>query len=165
MARNTKVDLDLFTKSEFVELVTSMMENDYGKKPDISRFHPIKAGEGNAVFYVITADKNCFLVDLVGKKIQDNALLYWIENINHSGKLHEFYYERDLVVLTFFRGEKFNNEYLSYFYVYGDRFPAIRFVPQDVYPNYSKMLSKRYKKHELTIPEDLLYKSEEVEKA
>jgi len=159
MAKKHTVDMDLFLKSEFLEIVTSMMEQDYGKKPIISRFHPIMSSNGNSVFYVITEEGNKFIVDLVGRKVQDDALLYWIENINHSGLLHEVFYERDLVILTFFRGEQFNNEYLSYFYVYGDRFPAIRFIPQDIYPNYNKMLVKRYKQQNITIPEDLLLKS------
>lgn len=157
----TDKDLDLFSKSEFVEVITSMMEQDYGKRPIISRCHPIRAGNGNILFYVITkGDNNHFLIDIVGKKVQTDELIYWIENINHAGKLHEIYYERDLIVVTFFRGEKFNNEYLSYFYVYGDRYPAVRFVPQETYNNYSFMLSKRYKKLDINLPDDLIYKKE-----
>lgn len=159
MAKKNAVDLDLFGKSEFVEIVTSMMEQDYGKIPIISRFHPIRSGDGNTLFYVITEEGNHFLIDLVGKKVQTDALLYWIENINHAGKLYEIFYERDLVIITFFRGELYNNEFLSYFYVFGDRFPAIRFIPKDLYPNYNGMLAKRYKKHEITIPDDLLFNS------
>lgn len=157
-ANNINKDLDLFSKSEFVEIITSMMEQDYGKKPVISRFHPIKTGDGNILFYLITAEDHHFLIDIVGKKVQTDALMYWIENINHAGKVHELYYERDLAVITFFRGEKYNNEYLAYFYVFGDRFPAIRFITEEMYDNYSKMLAKRYKKYDIKLPDDLIYK-------
>lgn len=157
---STNKDLDLFSKSEFVEIITSMMEQDYGKKPVISRCHHIKSGEGNVLFYVITQENYHFLVDIVGKKVQTDALIYWIENLNHTGKLYEIYYERDLVIVTFFRGKKYNNEYLSYFYVYGDRYPAIRFIPQETYPNYSAMMASKYKKFDVKLPDDLIYKPE-----
>lgn len=145
---------DLYSQSEYTEIITGMMQQEYGKKVLIGQLHLIRMGDGNTVFYVVSNENYRFLVNIMGRKIQDNALLYWIENINYAGEMDKYYYDRDLFVITFRRGEKFNNEYLSYFYVYGNKYPAIRFVEEKVYPNYLKMLDSTYKKFDFKLPKE-----------
>ncbi|MFN8671373.1 MAG: hypothetical protein U0457_04715 [Candidatus Sericytochromatia bacterium] len=142
-------------KSEFLETVSKMFENDFGKPVGISEFHTLKQGDGNNLFYVVTDEGYKFLVDLTGVS-KNSELIYWIENIDFSGKIANIFYTQDQIIIIFSRGEKYNNEYIVYFYVYGNKYPAIRFLANEVYPNYVKMLSNRYKKHEIKyIPKEL----------
>lgn len=155
MKEKTLYEQTLTLKTDYLETVSKMFEMDFGKPVTISQFHVIKHGDGNTVFYVVTQDNYRFLVDLVGYK--ENELIYWIENIDFSGKLAELFYAEDQVVITFSRGEKYNNEYLAYFYVFGNKYPALRFVPNDLYEKYSIMLANRYKKHQLKgLPEEFI---------
>lgn len=155
MKEKTLYEQTLTLKTDYLETVSKMFEMDFGKPVTISQFHVIKHGDGNTVFYVVTQDNYRFLVDLVGYK--KNELIYWIENIDFSGKLAELFYSEDQVVITFSRGEKYNNEYLAYFYVFGNKYPALRFVPNELYEKYSMMLANRYKKHQLKgLPEEFI---------
>lgn len=155
MKEKTLYEQTLTLRTDYLETVSKMFEMDFGKPVTISQFHVIKHGDGNTVFYVVTQDNYRFLVDLVGYK--ENELIYWIENIDFSGKLAELFYAEDQVVITFSRGEKYNNEYLAYFYVFGNKYPALRFVPNDLYEKYSIMLANRYKKHQLKgLPEEFI---------
>lgn len=155
MKEKTLYEQTLTLRTDYLETVSKMFEMDFGKPVTISQFHVIKHGDGNTVFYVVTQDNYRFLVDLVGYK--ENELIYWIENIDFSGKLAELFYSEDQVVITFSRGEKYNNEYLAYFYVFGNKYPALRFVPNDLYEKYSMMLANRYKKHQIKgLPEEFI---------
>ena len=147
---------DLYAQSEYLEFINSMIIQEFGKKAVITEIHLLKTGDGNILFYILTEEGFHFLVNIMGKKIQDDAVMYWIENINHAGKIDQLFVARDLFVLTFSRGEKYNNEYLSYFYHYGNKYPAIRFVTEEIYPNYIKMLEKNYKRYDMKLPEHLL---------
>lgn len=155
MKEKTLYEQTLTLRTDYLETVSKMFEMDFGKPVTISQFHVIKHGDGNTVFYVVTQDNYRFLVDLVGYK--ENELIYWIENIDFSGKLAELFYAEDQVVITFSRGEKYNNEYLAYFYVFGNKYPALRFVPNELYEKYSMMLANRYKKHQIKgLPEEFI---------
>lgn len=153
MKEKTLFEHTLTLRSDYLETVSKMFEMDFGKPVTISQFHVIKHGDGNTVFYVVTEENYRFLVDLIGYK--ENQLLYWIENIDFAGKMVELFYAEDEVIITFSRGEKYNNEYLIYFYVYGNKYPAVRFVANEYYEKYSEMLSARYTKHKIKgLPEE-----------
>lgn len=152
---------NLAQSSEFLELITKILASETKKKVAISQCHGLKTGDGSHLFLVVTQEKRLYLVDLVGRKIQDNALIYWVENIDQAGKIADIYYERDLLIITFFRGEKFNNEYLSYIYTYGNRYPAIKFIAQNDYEKYTEVLAKLYKKQKLDLPGEFIYQSPE----
>jgi len=151
---------DLFMQSKYIEVITSIMEKELNSKVTISQIHTIKIGDGNSVFYLVTKENDRFLIDLAGLKIQTNDLLYWIENINHAGKICDFFYDRDIVIITFQRGENYKNEYLSYIYIYGHQYPSIKFIPNEIYPNYSKNLTKKFKKHYFELPKEFVFEKE-----
>lgn len=150
---------DLYLQSEYINLVSSMMKRDLKSEIIINRFHTIRKGDGNTLFYVITKDSHHYLVNIMGRKIENDALLYWIESINSCGKIVDFFYDRDLFALVFFRGKKYNNEYLVYLYSFGHAYPAVRLIPENIYPNYRKMLAKNHKSFLLDLPDDLMIKS------
>lgn len=153
MKEKTLFEQTLTLRSDYLETISKMFEMDFGKPVTISNFHVLKHGNGNTVFYVVTQDNYKFLVDLIGYK--ENQLIYWIENIDFSGKLAELFYAEDDVVITFSRGDKYNNEYLAYFYTFGNRYPAVRFISNDLYLKYSEMLAARYIKHKIKgLPEE-----------
>jgi len=147
---------DLFMQSKYVEVITSIMEQELKTKITISQIHNLKLGDGNAVFYLLTDENDRYLVDLAGLKIQTNELLYWIENINHAGKIHEFFYKRDIIIITFQRSEEYKSEYLSYIYIYGNQYPSIKFIPKEIYPKYSKRLAQEFKKHSFQLPKEFV---------
>jgi len=155
----TEIKKNLAQSSEFLELITTILNYETKKNVVISQCHGLKTGDGSHLFLVVTQENRSFLVDLVGRKIQDNALIYWVENIDQAGKLADIYYERDLLIITFFRGEKFNNEYLSYIYTYGNRYPAIKFISQQDYKSYTAVLEKLYKKQKIELPGEFIYQS------
>jgi hypothetical protein len=146
---------DLYLQSEYIHLITMILKNEFNVQVVINQCHDIKMGDGNTLFYVITREKYRFLVNIMGRKVQDDKILYWVESIDHAGKVCEFFYDIDRFALTFQRGEKYNHEFLVYFYVYGNKYPALRFVPGKIYREYSKMLSRIYKKHHFILPDEL----------
>jgi hypothetical protein len=146
---------DLFVLSEYTKIISSILKHEFHVPVVISQLHEIKFGDGITLFYAITREGHRFLVNIMGRKVQDDAILYWIENIDHSGKVCEFYYDQDRFVMTFSRGEKFNHEFLAYIYLYGNRYPAIFFVPGKIYRSYSLMLARIYNKHVFYIPDEL----------
>ncbi len=146
-------------KGEFLETVSQMFLQDFGKIVIISELHVLKQGDGNTLFYVITQENYKFLVDLTG--IKGNDLMYWIESIDFAGKVTDIFYTQDQIVTVFSRGEKYNNEYLVYFYIYGNKYPAVRFIPSDLYDKYIKMLSSQYIRHEMKfLPEHIFEKND-----
>ncbi len=156
-------NLDLFQKSENVQVISDMLKQEFNRPVIISQIHTIKIGDGNSLFYVISEDGYHLLVNIMGRKVQEDTFLFWIENVDYAGKLCEFFYERDIFVLTFNRGKQFNNEYLAYHYCYGNRYPEIKFIPQEKYSLYSEMISKSFKKHKLELPKELMITADEIE--
>lgn len=146
-------------KSEFLETISQMFLQDFGKQVTISELHTIKQGDGNTLFYVITQENYKFLVDLTG--VKGNDLIYWIESIDFAGKITDVFYTQDQIITVFSRGENYNNEYLVYFYIYGNKYPAVRFIPSEMYDKYIKLLSSKYIKHEIKfLPEHIFKKNE-----
>jgi hypothetical protein len=147
---------NLSEQSGYVELITELFGQEFGKKVLITQFHTLKLGDGNSLFYVIVKGGLKFLVNVMGKTAPpESTLLYWIEEINHAGKLTEILYETDTIVVSFDRGDLYNGEHLVYLYVYGNRYPALRFVPKDAYESYLAKLSERFKKHTFELPDGL----------
>ncbi|MBC7473083.1 MAG: hypothetical protein H7263_02235, partial [Candidatus Sericytochromatia bacterium] len=71
---------DLYAQSEYLEFINSMIIQEFGKKAVITEIHLLKTGDGNILFYILTEEGFHFLVNIMGKKIQDDAVMYWIEN-------------------------------------------------------------------------------------
>lgn len=146
---------NLAIKSQYVEVLSNLLEHEFGKPVTISEFHELKLGDGNSLFYVILQEGYKLLVDIVGKKPQENMLLFWVESIDHAGKLDKIFYGPDVIVTIFSRGEKFNNEYLVYLYSYPNTYPSTRFVTNEMYSKYVDMMSQRYKAYNFKLPEGL----------
>lgn len=147
---------DLFSQSEFTNTINKLLSIEFKVKLTISRIHNLLNKEGNILFYVITDDNNKFLINIMGKKIQDDSILYWVENINTIGKIETIFYARDFFVICFARGEKYNNEFIFYTYQYGNQYPRVTFVDIEKKNEYLEYISLKYKKVDLTdIPEDI----------
>jgi hypothetical protein len=149
---------DLFLQSEFTNLITKILSIEFNKKFKISRIHNLLNSDGNTLFYIITDDNNKFLVNIMGKKIEgeSESLLYWVENINSAGKIDKLFYAKDFLVLSFSRGEKYNNEFIFYIYQYGNQYPKIVFSSIDERDKYLDFLRKKYKQADLKdTPEDI----------
>lgn len=147
---------DLFLQSEFTNLITQILKKEFNSNFVISRLHNLLHGYGNTLFYIITNDNKKFLVNIMGKKIQDNSLLYWVEKVNNLGKIENIFYEKDFLVLYFNRSEKYNNEFIFYTYAYGNQYPKVTFATKEEKEKYVDYLSKMYKKADLKdIPKDI----------
>lgn len=147
---------NLSEQSGYVELMTQLFEQEFGKRVLITQFHTLKLGDGNSLFYVIVEGGFRFLVNVMGQKpAPENTLLYWIEEINHAGILTDLLYQKDVIVISFDRGELYNGEHLVYLYIYGNRYPAVRFVPKENYESYLAKLLEKFKPYEFKLPEGL----------
>lgn len=146
---------DLILQSEYIEIISLILKQEFSVPVIISQFHEIKVGDGNSLFYIITRDGFRYMVNIMGLNPKDNSLLYWVESIDHAGKVCEFFYDQDLFIITFQRGEKYNHEFLVYLYFVGNKFPAIRFIPGKIYRSYSRMLSRYYRKYPFVLPAEL----------